>query len=381
MLAGNSKMITSSENIRAELINYIIYLQLMTSLSTEKYNVIRNPEMKTQLIECYELIEKIDCDSLLMKGEYIKKNFQVLADYFLKRYPLKKTINEIATEFNSFFKEGNNPFSTGIEYGWLESVMDIRAKRWPKDLPYQTKIGLGHHASYANNEDEFLLRDSFYTFLKAKQSYKNLLKLRDKLKEKEDKIESNFNKTAYDQLNLLKFNVSAYSRLTIISFYSFIECFVNTVGYNFYYRNKDILNERESEMLMGRKKDRFLQLEYKLEKFPTIIREDKKQIIFIKDEKQIKEPFKTFFTEYKNLRDASVHYAPLKEKIWYSPIDWKTKSEEFKNLSMDLALSFWKACYPESDGPEYLGKLAQKIHLELAEKRLHIDEEILINNS
>jgi len=371
-------MITSAENIRTKLKNHLTYIGLMTSLSTERYNTIKNPELKTQLLETNELIEKMDYDSLLTKGPLIKNGLKFLADYFLKRYPPEKSIDDIAFEFNGFFKDGQNPFTTGIEFGWLESVMDVDAKRWPKDLPYQTKIGLGHHAGYANTEDEFLLRDSFYTFLKAEEAYGNLLKLRDSLKDEQDIIESNFDKDVYDKLNLLKFNVAAFSRLSIISFYSFIECFVNTVGFDFHYRNRDDLSEGESEILKGRKKGRYIQLEYKLERIPAIIREDKKQIIFIKDDKQAKEPFRTLFHNYKDLRDSSVHYSPLKEKIWYSPFDWIAKAREFKDLAMNSAILFWKACYPESDGPEYLGKLEEEKQIELAEKRLGIEKEMQI---
>ena len=96
-------------------------------------------------------------------------------------------------------------------------------------------------------------------------------------------------------------------------------------------------------------------------------------MIFVKDKNQIEEPFKTFFEIYKNIRDSSVHYSPLKEKIWYSPLDWLTKAKEFKNLVLESALLFWKACYPSSKGPEYLGNLDSQKHLEIAKKRLEIN--------
>jgi len=374
-------MIISAENIRKELKNYFIYLHLMTSLSTEKYNVIKNLELKKQLHDTFDIIQKMDYNLLLNKGSSIKQNFKLLADYFLNRYPIKKTIDDIAYEFNELFLNGKNPFRTGIELGWLSSVMDLSAKNWPKDLPYQTKIGLGHHAGHASIEDDFLLRDSFYTFLKAEEAYKNLLKLKDELIDNNEVLKLNFDNDSYSKLSYLKFNVSAYSRLSIISFYSFIECFVNTVGFDFYLRNKDRLNAKETEILKGKNNERYLQLEYKIEKFPSIIRRDKKQIIYIKDTKQAKDPFKTLFQKYKNLRDSSVHYSPLKEEIWYSPIDWITRAIEFKKLSVNSAMLFWKACYPNSDGPEYLGKLEEKIQIELAEKRLKIDNEMQQNFS
>jgi hypothetical protein len=372
--------IISTENIRADLKHHLIYLQLMCSLSTQRYNTVKNPELKKQLIDIYDSIDGMNYNSLLIKGPQVIEKLKSLTDYFLRKYPPKRPIADIASAFNEFFGKGENLFTTGVEFGWLDSVMDLRAKMWPSDLPYHTKIGLGHHAGYANTEDEFLLRDSFYVFLKAEEAYENLLKLRDALDKKADLIESNFDKTLYDRLNLLKFNVSTHSRLTIVSFYSFLESFVNSVGFDFYHRNKTNLTERESEILRGKKRDRYLQLEYKLEKFPTIIRQDRAQVIFIKDRNQAKEPFRTLFRDYKNLRDSSVHYSPLKEKISHSPIDWITKAREFKDLAMKAAQVFWGACYPDRQDPEYLGRLDQKIQLKLAGKRLGIEKDMVMSS-
>ena len=349
----------------------------MSSLSTQKYNIIKNPELKKQLVGINESIDEMDYNALLIKGPVIMKKLKSLTRYFIRKYPPKKPISEIASSFNDFFRTGENPLTTGVQLGWLDSVMDLRAKAWPVDLPYHTKIGLGHHAGYANTEDEFLLRDSFYVFLKAEEAYGNLLKLRDSLGGKTDVMESNFNKDLYDRLNLLKFNTSTYSRLTIVSFYSFLESFVNSVGFDFYLRNKSTLTDRHSEMLRGRKGGRYLQLEYKIEKFPTIIGPDKIQIIFVKDDGQVKEPFKTLFRDYKVLRDSSVHYSPLKLRITHSPIDWVTKAREFKDLSVKAAQLFWEACYPGRGGPEYLGGLDQQVQLKLATKRLEIERDMV----
>lgn len=372
--------IISAEKIRTDLKHHLIYLQLMSSLSTQRYNTVKNPELKKQLVDIYESLDIMDYNSLLVKGPLITEMFKSLTDYFLRKHPPKKPIAVIASAFNEFFRNGENPFITGLQFGWLDSVMDLSAKRWPSDLPYHTKIGLGHHAGYANTEDEFLLRDSFYVFLKAEEAYGNLLKLRDSLDKKTDLMEANFDKNLYDRLNLLKFNISTYSRLSIVTFYSFLESFVNSIGFDFYLRNKSNLTERESEILKGKKKNRYLQLEYKLEKFPTIIRQDKAQVIYIKDERQSKEPFRTLFRDYKNLRDSSVHYSPLKEKISHSPIDWIKKAREFKELSIKAAQLFWQACYPNRQGPDYLGRLDQKIQLELAEKRLEIEKDMVKNS-
>ncbi len=359
----------------SEIRNHLIYIQLMTSLSTGKDNPIKNPQMKQNLIEVDEKLKPMNHDSLVNQGPFIVDKLKSLSSYFIDKYPLRKSINEIALEFNEFFKQGYNPFSTGIKYGWLVSVMDVDKKQWPKDLPYQTRIGIGHNAGRASTEDEYLLRDAFYMFAKAEYIYQHLSALINNLKGKGKTLEQNYDNKLHDKLNSLKFNLSSYARLSVISFYSFIECFVNSIGYDFYYKNKKTLNPREIELLRGKKRGRYLQLEYKLEKFPTIIRQDKKQVIFIKDAKQAEEPFITLFKDYKDIRDASVHYSPAKEEIWNSPFDWITHARQFKDIAINVALLFWKACYLNSDGPEYLGKLKPAIHLKLAQKRLKFDKE------
>ncbi len=348
----------------------------MSSLSTQKYNIVKNPELKSEFVGISESIDEMDYAALLAKAPIIMENLKSLTDYFIRKYPPKRLISEIASSFNDFFRVGENLFTFGVELGWLDSMMDLTAKGWPADLPYHTRIGLGHHAGYANTEDEFLLRDSFYVFLKAEETYANLLKLRDALGEKTEVMESNFNKDLYDKINLLKFNTSTYSRLTIVSFYSFLESFVNSVGFDFYLRNRSNLTDRQSEILRGKKEDRYLQIAYKIEKFPTIIRPDKRQIIFVKDEGQVKEPFKTLFRDYKDLRDSSVHYSPSKVRISHSPIEWVTKAREFKDLSVKAAQLFWEACYPGRGGPDYLGGLDEQIHLKLATKRLEIERDM-----
>ena len=40
----------------------------------------------------------------------------------MKEFPLKKTISQVAYEWNSFFKDGKNPLGYGINYGWLEDI-------------------------------------------------------------------------------------------------------------------------------------------------------------------------------------------------------------------------------------------------------------------
>ena len=261
-------------------------------------------------------------------------------------------------------------FSYGITYGWLEELMDLSNYRLYNYVPYQFRIGLVAHKGHFGIEEEFLLKDSFNAFVKAENYYDTLFEFGNVEKIKHEKIGSKeFDIDTYKQITDLKYEVSAFSRLSVISFYAFVESFINSVGYSFLQRHRNTLTEDEKEILQGVRKGRFLQLKSKIEKFQKIIRDDKKAIIITSDDGQIKEPFLTFFNDYEDLRNSSVHYSPLKDQIWLRPNDWLDKAKHFSKLSIDVALQFWRACYPNFNDPEYLGKLDYDFHHKIATDR------------
>jgi hypothetical protein len=183
-------------------------------------------------------------------------------------------------------------FSYGITYGWLEELMDLRNYRLYDYVPYQFRIGLVAHKGHFGIEEEFLLKDSFNAFVKAENYYDTLLEFGNVEKIKHEKIGSKeFDPDTYMQITDLKYEVSAFSRLSIISFYAFIESFINSVGYSFLQRHRSTLTEDEKEILQGVRKGKFLSLKSKIERFQKIIRSDKKVIIITSDDGQIKEPF------------------------------------------------------------------------------------------
>jgi hypothetical protein len=92
-------------------------------------------------------------------------------------------------------------------------------------------------------------------------------------------------------------------------------------------------------------------------------------VIIVSDDGQIPEDFKHFFEYYEQLRNSAMHYSPIKERIWMKPQDWIDKAITFSKLSMKVSLDFWNACYPSSNGPEYLGKLDYILHVNKANER------------
>jgi hypothetical protein len=170
-----------------------------------------------------------------------------------------------------------------------------------------------------------------------------------------------------------------YSRLCILVFFSFVEVFVNSVGYDFSLRNRNILSSKNIEILCGKKNGRYLSLEYKIEKFPSIIRPDGKSPIVLSDPKQVREPFITFIKEIKEIRDASLHYSPQKQAIWRKPDDWLDKAKSTSKLCLEVSLAFWRTCYPNRKGPEYLNGLDYAEHLDVARKRIVLQDRLNSN--
>lgn len=350
----------------SEVINYVVYLQIMGSfVPNSNFEQIKDIVSSTK-----DFIRNSSEQEINLKLPELKKVLIEMVNLYIKKFPLKRDLGQIAVEFNDFFKDGNPVYSYGLEYGWLDKQMNLDQLNYYEDTPYHFRIGLGAHRGNGSIEEDFLIKDAFNIRVKAEYYYDLLTDYGNKLKEIENqkgKIE--FSQELYKQIAELKFEVSAYSRLTIVSFYSFVEGFVNSVGHSYLLKNENLLNQQEIELLKGFKKGSFISLKSKIEKFQELIRIDKKAKIVVSDNKQMPDEFKLFFDYYEQLRNSAMHYSPLKETIWMKPKEWLDKAIEFSELSSKVALAFWTACYPNSDGPTYIGKLDYTLHLKNARNR------------
>jgi hypothetical protein len=345
--------------------NHLAYLQLMTSLEPGEGN-ITNPTIKAGLNDALDFYKTTNEEGLLLKAPKLIKSFQPLIERFKSIAPLKVSMNQVATDFNSLFVNNKKVYSYGIEYGWLHERMDCSHMGLPNDLPWHTRIGVGHHAGRFSVEERFLLHDAFFMLASAEETFTNMNEIAGKM----DKLGKEKAAVNLDKIYLANSNVAAYSRLCIISFFSFIEAFVNSVGYDFYLQNLSALSSGENEILQGKKKGHLVSLEYKIEKYPSIIRPDKKSPLVLSDDSQIKEPFKSFVQQIKRIRDSSVHFAPPKEAIWRKPFDWLENARSASKLCTEVAKDFWKACYPDRNPPKYLENLDYTQLIESANGRL-----------
>jgi hypothetical protein len=330
--------------------NHLAYLQLMSSLEPGEGNITK-PVVNSALNEALDFYKTTDEKGLLSKAPQLIKAFQPMVERFKLFAPLKVTLNQVATDFNALFVENKEVYSYGLEYKWIFERMDCSRMGLPNDLPWHARIGIGHHAGRYSVEEPFLLHDAFFMLASAEETFTKMNEIASKTGGIENANED------LSRVYLANSNVAAYARLCIISFFSFIEAFVNSVGYDFYLRNVESLSASEIELLQGKKKGRLISLEYKIEKYPSIIRLDKKSPLVLSDDAQIEEPFKSFVQRVKLIRDSSVHFAPPKEAIWRKPLDWLENARIASKLCTEVAKKFWKACYPDKNSPRYLEHL------------------------
>jgi len=361
-----------------ETFDYAVYLQMMGAfVPNSDFRKIKEIVLST-----HDFLKNSKEEEIETKLPDLKNTLIKMSDLFIDKFPLKKPIPEIAKNWNDLFKQGNDVFSNGLDYGWLEKYMDLSNLYSYNYIPYHFKIGLVAHKGFGSVEEDFLLKDAFSILVKA-EYYLDVLMKFGKVAKKSETENNEFSKETYSQITDLKYEVAAFSRLTIISFYSFIESFVNSIGYSYLKRNFDNLTDKDKEILSGFKKGKFLQLKSKIENFQKIIRQDNQAIIVVSDINQIQEPFKSFFDNYVELRNSSVHYSPMKERIWLKPHDWFKKAQEFSKISIKVALEFWTACFPELNKPDYIGRLEYDVLLSLANDKqknvLRIENKLFSN--
>jgi len=289
----------------------------------------------------------------------------------MKECPPKKSIEQIADKF-SLLKSQEDIISTGVTYAFLNELMDLKKLSWYADTPYHFRLSIGILKGGGGIEEEFLLKDAFILYEKAEANFALLEILR-----REFNYQMPSDKAINNKITDVKYDVANYSRLSILTFYSFVECFVNSIGFDFLYRNEQSLSPNEILILKGLKKNGgYMNLKHRIEGLQMTIRLDKQLVLNVTDDQQRKEPFVSFFDQFEALRNASVHYSPIKDRIWRSPQDWIQKSRTFCDVALQVGLEIWKSCYPGSDGPLYMGKLDKAKQLQLAKLRLSAADDI-----
>ena len=227
-----------------------VFLQMIAAFSDD----IDFDDYSKLMLRFHDLIKESNEQEIRKELPKFEKKLVRLFEKIILKYPLKRDYQEIAKDWNAQHRMDKETFSNGIMIGWLEEQIDLTNYYWYDYTPYHFKVGLVVHKRRGEIEENFLLQDSFACLIKAEKRLEKLDKFGTSQK---DLFKSNgkkkFDDKTLDVLNYIKYDVSFYSRLTIVSFYSFLECFVNSIGYDFFYRNKASLHSKDAEILQGNK--------------------------------------------------------------------------------------------------------------------------------
>jgi hypothetical protein len=130
------------------------------------------------------------------------------------------------------------------------------------------------------------------------------------------------------------------------------------------------VSPEQREFLRGKKNGRHMSTERKIEVFSSIIRKDGTRPIAMSDRNQIAEPFKSFASDIKEIRDSTTHFASDKTPIVVAPQVWEQRASSAARICLAVAREFWLACYPGRHLPLYLGELDEQRHTRIAQERL-----------
>jgi hypothetical protein len=350
------------DQTRVVLKTRLSYLHLATALLPELF---KQDDVRGAVNELAAIIDSTSTSHLQLRAHEILCWLDTAIAMANGRLHPRKAREDIAADYWQLNSGRQISHATGIDYGWLACRFDLTAALGvPDDLPYHARIGLANHAGTAAIEEDFLLRDSFYLLAKLRQQF-------DWLQRHVAMPKARPAKDSETVSAMLAHNVAGFARLTVKSFYSFLECFINSVGEDFIAREGG-LTPLDKECLRGKKKGSYLRLDAKIERFPGIIRSDRKRPLVLSDPAQIREPF-VALRRITQLRDAAMHYAREKEPIWRSPQDWKEMAEFAGKTCVACAREFWIACYPSRPLPKYLHEFDEVRHGALAQQRLDLE--------
>ncbi len=348
-----------ASDIRQELAEYHSYLTLVCALLPQ--SAIRSSPLTALLREVSDFIQNATSKDIKNRGKDLLQVLKVTVDAHGKVLPRKQTARTIGRDFHTLGSESDLP-RFGIPLGWLQERFDAQKLKIAPDLPPHARVGIGIHAGRASVEEEFLLEDTYLLVARAEAAFSRMNAAADSLRGLRSK---KFEDSDYRALTFLNREVATLSRLCVVSAAAFVEAFVNSIGWAESARRSDISDETRDQ-LKGKVKGRYLSLEAKLEKLPKLIRADGLTPIILSDERQAKEPFVSFFAETRELRDASMHYAPGKAMIWHPPQTWIASAQKSTEYATRVAGVFWSACYPDKNPPEYLDGLNHERYLERA---------------
>jgi hypothetical protein len=95
----------------------------VASITPKNKGGISNKPIRDSLIETSDLLKKASNNDIINKGPVLIKVLQEAVNWYKKVFLPKIPLEQIVEEFKSLYKD-EEIYSWGLEYGWLQKVMD-----------------------------------------------------------------------------------------------------------------------------------------------------------------------------------------------------------------------------------------------------------------
>jgi hypothetical protein len=337
------------------------YLQLVTSLTGV---LTRDAAVEEALANMAGAADSASDGTVERAVQAMVPDIDVLLQSVHERIPPRKNWREIADDYWTLCHSCTDMFSHGLSYGWLAARFDCSSLGIPNDFPYHGRIGVGHHAGRAAVADVILLSDGYFLLAKTEEAHARLMDTERSAAELPD---------SYDLrqwLGTLNSNLCAFARLTVSAFYSFVECFVNSVAEDFLAREPRAAPDKRS-VLSGRGSNgRRYSLEHKLEVYPGVIRGDNQRIAVVSNSGRLVEPYPKLRSHLREVRDASAGFAQHKCPIRRPPAEWVVDARRAAVTCVQVAREYWESCFPKRGLPAYLWRFDDAVLKKQAQDRV-----------
>ncbi len=327
---------------------YLVLISLLLGSEQSKYaNQLFNSEDK--IIEIKDQVCKIE-EILKPKKAYSEIIIDCL--YYFSNGNINNFLESDPSDFNNpFFKNFK-----GFELSWLLEHFDVTnfMKKFPylSDLPLHGTIisGPSNTPLGVTSEGQILTQicSYLYKITKYKERFDDLTKgkMLIELEGKDQRL-----------LYYLPFFIINFSIQTFLNLMTFVECFINSVAFDYIQKNLNIPKEAKNFLSDY---DCHTPTITKLIRYPQLINEpDRLEIIKKKVTDNEITGINDKYNKLIQLRNAYIHNSPNpsikkpKQSILMNHYDWFDKANEAFDICIDVAKDFWYRCGHES-GPNYL---------------------------
>jgi hypothetical protein len=362
------------EDFLNEINAKFMYLTLMHYLDPKR-RIILDDEFKLDYENTKNIIESLNSSNYSLIEGQLSYGINGQIEDYAKWAKTKVDIFIIADKITKLLEDHpdmNTLYNLGIEFGWLEPLIFCE-NIVPTDFPFHGRIGIYTNAGRNYIEEFVILEDAFFLLNLMEKEFKKTKKFYTKL---EKRIKIGYKQSWQERLNIFTANICIYSRICIQTFVNFVEVFVNSIGYDFYARNKRILTSDQIEKLKGftnsHKKKHFLSLANKMRHTSHIIRQKNDWPLDFKDKSKINEPFYSFFNQTVPLRNDITHFSPIKNPFRKTIEKSIDEANQASKCSVEVAREFWKTCYPSRNLPKYILSLNYDLFHKNARKWVYI---------